>query len=220
VIVSDVDVEGGEKTREMIKKAGGETIFVKADVTKAGEVDAMIKEAVKTYGKLDCANNNAGYQESPTTTAECTEMEWDRTNNINLKGMWFCVKNEISEMLKHGSGAIVNTCSITGFVAFPGFPAYAASKHGVVGLTKIAALEYAKKGIRVNAVAPGPILTPMAMRGLGSDPKAVEQLSSLIPMGRMGRPEEVAEAIIWLCSDSSSFVTGHTMVVDGGFLTQ
>lgn len=221
VIVADMVIEGGEETVHMIRVTGGEATFVKVDVSKAIEVEALIKKALGTFGRLDCAHNNAGILGDLAPTAECTEENWDRLINTNLKGIWLCMKYEIPQMLKQNGGAIVNTSSIIGVVGWPGRPAYVASKHGVAGLTKAAALEYAKAGIRINAVLPGPIRTPMTLNVTGGDPEAeLKRYTSTIPLGRMGTPEDVAEAVVWLCSDAASFVTGHTMAVDGGWIAQ
>ncbi len=220
VVVADVLTEGGEETVQRIKEAGGKAIFVKTDVSKAAEVMALVDSAVSTYGKLDCAFNNAGIEGNMAPTADCTEENWDRVIAINLKGVWLCMKYEIPEMLRQGSGAIVNTASVAGFVGFQGLPAYCASKGGIIQLTRAAALEYATRGIRVNAVCPGVIRTPMVDRITGGKPDAEAQFTALEPIGRMGAPEEVAEAVVWLCSDAASFVTGHPMVVDGGFIAQ
>ena len=221
VVVADVMVEGGEETVGMIKKAGGEAIYVKADVSKAAEVEVMVNRAVATYGRLNCAFNNAGIEGTLLVpTADYTEESWDRVIAINLKGVWLCMKYEIPQMLKQGSGAVVNTASVAGLVGSRAGAAYGASKHGVVGLTKTAALEYAKAGIRVNAVCPGPIRTPMMERGIALRPEFEVQALATEPVGRMGRPEEIAEAVVWLCSDAASFVTGHTMAVDGGYVAQ
>ncbi len=220
VAVSDVLVEEGKKTVEMIKKEGEEAIFIKADVSKSEEVKSMIDKVVKTYGRLDCAFNNAGIEGDQGTTAECTIENWNRVIGINLTGVWLCMKYEIPEMLKTGGGSIVNMASVAGRVGFPNIPAYTASKHGVNGLTKTAALEYATQGIRVNAVCPGIIHTEMIDRFTGGDQKALEQMVALEPVGRLGAPEEVANAVIWLCSEAASFVTGHPLVVDGGFVAQ
>jgi NAD(P)-dependent dehydrogenase (short-subunit alcohol dehydrogenase family) len=213
VVVADIIAEGGEETVRMVKAAGGEALFVKTDVSKAAEVEALITKVVQTYGRLDCAFNNAGIEGVFVSTAECSEENWDRTLAINLKGVWLCMKYEIPQMLKQGGGAIVNTASVAGLVGFAGLPAYVASKHGVAGLTKTAALEYAKAGIRVNAVCPGGISTPMTER-------LFKAVAALEPVGRMGKPEEIAEAVVWLCSDAASFVTGHAMAVDGGMVAQ
>ena len=220
VVVADVLVEGGGETVRMIKEAGGEAIFVKTDVSKATEVEALIKKIVETYGRLDCAINNAGIEGTMAPTADCTEENWDRTININLKGVWLCMKYEIPQMLKQGGGAIVNMASVAGLVGLQGLPAYCASKGGVVQLTRTAALEYARAGIRVNAVCPGVIRTPMVDRLIAAQPEMEEALTAMEPVGRTGKPEEVAEAVVWLCSDAASFVTGHAMVVDGGFVAQ
>jgi NAD(P)-dependent dehydrogenase (short-subunit alcohol dehydrogenase family) len=221
VIVADVVVNGGEETVGMIKKAGGEAIFVKADVSRATEVEALINKAVATYGRLDCAYNNAGIEGAMfVSTADYTEEDWERVIAINLKGVWLCLKYEIPQMLKQGGGAIVNTASVAGLVGIGGASAYVASKHGVAGLTKTAALEYAKSGVRVNAVCPGVIRTPMLERGLAGRPELESQIMAAEPVGRFGNPEEIAEAVVWLCSDAASFVTGHTMAVDGGYIAQ
>jgi NAD(P)-dependent dehydrogenase (short-subunit alcohol dehydrogenase family) len=220
VIVSDIVVEGGEETVQMVKAAGREALFVKADVSKATEVETLIRKVVETYGRLDCAFNNAGIEGVLVPTAECSEENWDRTLAINLKGVWLCMKYEIPQMLTQGGGAIVNTSSLAGLVGFATMPAYVASKHGVAGLTKAAALEYAKAGLRINAVCPGSILTPMTDRLIGGDEALRAQILALEPMGRQGRPEEIAEAVVWLCSDAASFVTGHAMAVDGGWVAQ
>jgi NAD(P)-dependent dehydrogenase (short-subunit alcohol dehydrogenase family) len=224
VMVADVVVGGGEETVGMIKKAGGEASFVKVDVSKAAEVEAMVKKAVATYGGLECAFNNAGIAGEVGPTAECTEENWERILAINLKGVWLCMKYEIAQMLKQGGGSIVNTASQLGLVGCEEQPAYVASKHGVVGLTKTAALEYAKSGIRVNAVCPGPTDTPIIERILSQQPQIAKQIMERVmarePMGRIGRAEELGEAVVWLSSEAASFVTGHTMVVDGGYVAQ
>ncbi len=220
VVVADVAVEGGEETVRIIQDAGGEGIFVRADVSKAGEVEALINSAVETYSRLDCAHNNAGIEQVAVRTHEYPEEVWDRLISINLKGVWLCMKYEIAQMLKQGGGAIVNTSSVAGLVGFRGISAYVASKHGVAGLTKTASLEYAEAGIRINAVCPGFIRTPLLERFINHNPELEAQLVQLEPVGRIGTPEEVAEAVVWLSSDAASFVTGHTMAVDGGFVAQ
>ncbi len=223
VVVADVVVEGGEETVRMITTAGGDAVFIKTDVSQAAEVEALVRQTVATYGRLDCAVNNAGIEGTMgPLTAESSEENWHRVLAINLKGVWLCLKYEIAQMLQQGGGAIVNTASAAGLIATPGGSAYVASKHGVNGLTKTAALEYAKQGIRVNAVCPGMIRTPMAKRIYKTQPQFVgtEALATMQPVGRMGKPEEIAEAIVWLCSDAASFVTGLPMAVDGGMTAQ
>jgi NAD(P)-dependent dehydrogenase (short-subunit alcohol dehydrogenase family) len=217
VIVSDVDVRGGEETVRMIAAASGQGTFVKCDVCDASEVEALIKSVIKIYGRLDFAHNNAGITGETALTSECTEKNWDRTMNINLKGVWLCMKSEIPQMLRLGRGAIVNTSSTQGLAATAmGMPAYAASKHGVIGLTKAAALEYATKNIRINAVCPGVTRTSMVTDFIDGDAEREALLIGRVPLGRMGRSGEIAEAVVWLCSDAASFVTGHAMSVDGG----
>lgn len=220
VVVADVTVEGGEETVALIKKTGGEAIFVKTDVSKAAEVEALVNKAVTTYGRLDCAHNNAGIAGKSKTVVDDTEDNWDRILAINLKGVWWCMKYEITQMLKHGGGAIVNTASDAGLIGVRRGGAYVASKHGVVGLTKTAALEYAKAGIRVNCVCPGPIDTPMLQGIGGRNQQVIEKMAAAQPGGRLGKPEEIAEAAVWLCSDAASFVTGFPMPVDGGYMAQ
>lgn len=220
VVAADIQVKGGQETVGMIVDAGGEAIFVRTDVSKAVEVEAMVNKTTKTYGRLDCACNIAGIGGDVASTVDCTEENWDKTIDTNLKGVWLCMKYEIPEMLKQGSGAIVNMASAAGLIGLPGFPAYCASKGGIIQLTRVAALEYAKAGIRVNAVCPGVIRTPMLDKATGGKPDIEAQFAALEPVGRMGTPEEVAEAVLWLCSDAASFVTGHPLVVDGGLVAQ
>ena len=206
------------QTVQEIKNAGGSALFIQCDVSQSNEVANLINETVATFDRLDFAVNNAGIEGTTASVHECGEENWDRTIGINLKGIWLCMKNEIPQMLRQGKGAIVNVASIAGLIGFPGLPAYVASKHAIVGLTKTAALEYAKQGIRVNAVCPGAIKTAMIDRITGKDKTAEKQFESMEPVGRMGTPEEVAEAIVWLCSDAASFVTGDAMAVDGGWI--
>lgn len=220
VAVADIGVAGGEETAQLVKDAGGEAIFIKADMTKAADLEAMVDTIVKTYGRLDCAHNNAGIEGALGKTANYDEAEWDKVIAINLTGVWLCMKYEIPQMLKNGGGSIVNTASAAGLLGVPNMPAYAASKHGVVGLTKTAALEYAKAGIRVNCVCPGIIQTPMVSRLTGERPGMFEKIATAEPIGRIGKPEEIAESVVWLCSDLASFVTGHAMSVDGGIVAQ
>jgi NAD(P)-dependent dehydrogenase (short-subunit alcohol dehydrogenase family) len=209
----------------MITENGGEAIFVQVDVTSASAVEAMIAKTVETYGRLDCAHNNAGISgagiggEHRALTAEYPDERWHQVMAINLTGVWLCMKYEIAQMLTQGGGTIVNTASGAGLVGLPGNCAYVASKHGVVGLTKTAALEYAQQGIRVNCVCPGYIQTPMTAQGM-NDSEQMARIIAREPIGRVGQPEEVAEAVVWLCSDAASFVTGHAMSVDGGYVTQ
>lgn len=219
VVVSDVNVKGGEETVRMIGKAGGESIFVRTDVSKAAEVEAMVNNAFEKYGRLDCALNNAGIGPSRNLLADCTEEDWERTIGINLKGVWLCMKYEIPYMLRQGKGAIVNTASVSGLVAYNSrFGIYTASKHGVVGLTKAATMDYAASGIRINAVCPGTILTPLVTDVYDGKPELAEAARAAHPIGRLGTPAEVAEAVVWLCSDAASFITGHAVAVDGGFV--
>jgi NAD(P)-dependent dehydrogenase (short-subunit alcohol dehydrogenase family) len=220
VVVADMQVKGGEETVRMIKDRGREAIFVKADVSKASDVEKLISTAVRTYSRLDCAHNNAGIEGVSASTMDCTEENWNRVIDINLKGVWLCMKYEIPQMLKQEGGAIVNTSSVAALVGFRDMPAYCASKGGIIQLTRTAALEFAAKGIRVNAVCPGVIRTPMVERIIGGKQEFEAQFIGLEPAGRLGTPEEVAEAVVWLCSDAASFVTGHPMVVDGGLISQ
>jgi len=220
VVVSDVNVAGGEETLRLVRESGGDAIFVAADVSKTADVKSLVASAVERFGRVDCAFNNAGIEGENAPTADCSEENWDRVLSINLRGIWLCMKHEIPQMLSQGSGAIVNMSSIAGLVGFGGLPAYVASKHGIVGLTKTAALEYATQGIRINAVCPGVIRTEMIDRITGGDPATEAQFMEMEPVKRMGTPEEVANAVLWLCSDAASFVTGHTMVVDGGAVAQ
>jgi NAD(P)-dependent dehydrogenase (short-subunit alcohol dehydrogenase family) len=221
VVVSDVAVEGGEETVRLIEEDGGEASFVEADVSKSAQVEALIRRTVDAYSRLDYAFNNAGIEGlMATNTADYPEEDWDRVIAVNLKGVWLCMKHEIPQMLSQGGGSIVNNSSVAGLVGLEGISAYAASKHGVVGLTKTAALEYAQSGIRVNTVCPGVIRTPMVERYTGGDAETEAQFAAIEPVARMGSPEEVAEAAVWLCSEAASFVTGHAMAVDGGFVAR
>jgi NAD(P)-dependent dehydrogenase (short-subunit alcohol dehydrogenase family) len=217
VIAGRRELEGDE-TIELVRAAGGDGMFVKTDVSKAPEVDALIQKAVEKFGRLDMAFNNAGIEGVWAPIVRQSEEDWDRTININLKGVWLCLKYEIRQMLKQGGGgAIVNMASINGLIGAAGAATYSASKHGVVGLTKSAALETAKSGIRINAVCPAVIETPMGERLFGS-PAVHKYVLSCHPIGRFGRPAEIAEAVLWMCSDRASFMTGQSLVLDGGFL--
>jgi NAD(P)-dependent dehydrogenase (short-subunit alcohol dehydrogenase family) len=221
IVAADLAAEGGAETVDMIKRQGGEATFVRTDVTRATEVEILIQAAVAAYGRIDCAHNNAGIEGELATTADYAEEDWDRVMAVNLKGVWLCMKYEIPQMLQQGGGSIVNTASLAGVVGARRMSAYVASKHGVAGLTKTAALEYARSGIRVNAVCPGFIHTAMVDRiFLSRRPDIADRLAEAEPMGRLGQPEEVAEAVVWLCSDAASFVTGHTLTIDGGLFAQ
>lgn len=218
VVIASRRVAESEETLELVKAVGSEGIFVQTDVSKSDEVEALVSKAVAAYGRIDYAFNNAGIEGVVSPLVEGTEDNWDSVININLKGVWLSLKYEIAQMLKQGGGAIVNNSSIAGLIGFPNAAAYVASKHGVLGLTKTAALEYAKSGIRVNAVSPAVIATDMVDRAFGAE--GINQMASLHPIGRIGNVEEVAEAVVWLCSDAASFVTGQSLAVDGGYTVQ
>jgi NAD(P)-dependent dehydrogenase (short-subunit alcohol dehydrogenase family) len=218
--VAIVDYVEDNETLNAIKASGGEAIFIKCDISKEEEVKSMVEKTVSTFGRLDFAFNNAGIEGLTAITHECTTENWDKVMDVNVKGAWLCMKYEIPHMLKQNKGAIVNTASVAGLVGFQGIAAYTASKHALNGLTKTAALEYAKLGIRVNSVCPGIIKTPMVDRFTGKKKEVEQQFASQEPIGRMGQPEEVAEAVCWLCSDSASFITGNNVAVDGGWIAQ
>ncbi|MFA6239114.1 MAG: SDR family oxidoreductase [Bacteriovorax sp.] len=220
VVVADVQIARGEELVARIQSEDGKAIFVKCDVSNESDVKNMVRKTVEKFGRLDCAFNNAGVEGESTDTMMSTTENWDKIMNINLKGVWLCMKYEIEEMLKTGGGSIVNCSSIAGIVGFAGLSAYTASKHGVIGLTQATALEFADKNIRVNAICPGVIQTPMVERVTHGDATATRELVSAEPMGRMGKPEEIAEAALWLCSDASSFITGHPLVADGGWVAR
>jgi NAD(P)-dependent dehydrogenase (short-subunit alcohol dehydrogenase family) len=211
------EVEGKE-TIDLIRAAGEDGLFVKTDVSRAADVRALVQKTVEKFGRLDVAFNNAGIEGSWSPIAEQSEEDWDSTIDINLKGVWLCLKYEIQQMLKQGGGgAIVNMASVAGFIGSAGAATYCASKHGVMALTKSAALETARSGIRVNVVCPAVIETPMGERLWGA-PEAKKFALGLHPIGRFGRPEEIADAVVWMCSDGASFMTGQSLVLDGGFL--
>jgi NAD(P)-dependent dehydrogenase (short-subunit alcohol dehydrogenase family) len=221
VAVADVQDEGGEATIRLIQGAGGEAIYLRCDVSRASDVRALVDETIETFGRIDCAFNNAGIEGVQALTADYPEDAWDRVMGINLRGLWLCMKHEIPGMLAQRSGAIVNNASILGMVAFAKAAAYVAAKHAVLGLTRTAALEYSASGVRINAVCPGFIETPMLQRaGITADPGVREMIAGLHPMKRLGRPEEVADAVVWLCSEGATFVTGHALLVDGGYVVQ
>jgi len=208
----------GEETVALIRAAGGDGLFVKTDVSKASEVDALIQRTVEKFGRLDVAFNNAGIEGVWVPIVRQSEEDWDRTIEINLKGVWLCLKYEIRQMLMQGvGGAIVNMASVMGLIGSAGSAAYSASKHGVIGLTKSAALETARSGIRINAVCPAVVETAMAKRLFGA-PQVHKYVVGSHPIGRFARPSEIAEAVVWMCSDRASFMTGQSLVLDGGFL--
>lgn len=220
VSVVDRDERGAADTVRAIEAAGGQAHPYAADVSDPDAVAAFVNDTVHRFGGLDIAFNNAGIEGETATTAECSDENWDRVIAVNLTGAWLCMRAEIPQMQKAGRGSIINCSSIAGLVGFPAIPAYVASKHGLVGLTRAAALEYAPTGIRVNAVCPGVIRTPMVERFTGGDAEVAAGLARSEPVGRMGEPEEIASAVVWLASDGASFVTGQAIAVDGGWVAQ
>ena len=220
VVIADVDDTRGEQVAAEINDKGGKARFIHADMSDDAQVEAMVSQTVEEFGGLDLAFNNAGIEGTPAPTHECTPENWQRTLAVNLTGVWSCMRHEIPRMLERGGGSIVNCASVAGLVGFTSIPAYTASKHGVVGLTKTAALEYAEAGLRVNAVCPGVINTEMVERFTGGQDDAETAMIAMEPIGRMGRPEEIADAVVWLCSDRSSFTTGQAIAVDGGFVAR
>ena len=215
VVVADIDQQGNHVTARMIEDLGGQALAVSCDVTRSEDVQTALRKAMETFGRLDYAFNNAGAEQQPKPTADITEEEWDRIIAINLRSVFVCLKYEIPLMLEHGGGAIVNTSSGAGVKVFGRGAAYAAAKHGVVGLTKDAALDYAASNIRINAICPGIIDTEMMDRFTGGTPEGRDRVLAQEPIGRMGRPDEIASTVVWLCS-AASFVTGHALVADGG----
>lgn len=219
VVVSDVDQAGGEQTAGQVRAAGGQALFAAADVGRPEDCEALVRRAVATFGRLDIACNNAGIGGPQAPTADYPLDGWEQVLRINLSGVFYGMKYQLPEMLKHGGGAIVNMASILGAVGFAGSPAYSAAKHGVLGLTQAAALEYSAQGVRINAVGPGFIHTPM-ISALEDNQAVNEMLVAAHPIGRLGRAEEVAELVLWLSSDKASFVTGAYYPVDGGYLAR
>jgi NAD(P)-dependent dehydrogenase (short-subunit alcohol dehydrogenase family) len=218
VVVADIDEDGGRETVALVEDAGGQASFVRTDVSVRDDVAAMVVHAVDSYGGLDCAHNNAGIAAPMAPLADYPDDGWDRTIAIMLTGVYLCMKAEIPRMLERGGGAIVNTASGVGLVAYPQHAAYTASKHGVVGLTKVAALDYGSRGIRVNAICPGTARTPMVDAAMQRDPSIDAHLKALHPIGRIAEASEIAEAAVWLCTPAASFVLGVALPIDGGYV--
>jgi NAD(P)-dependent dehydrogenase (short-subunit alcohol dehydrogenase family) len=217
VVVADVSDHGNQETARMIEDLGGRALAVRCDVTRTEDVKAALDKTVEAFGRLDIAFNNAGAEHKVNATADITEEEWDRIVAINLRGVWACMKHELRQMRTQGSGAIVNCSSLGGLVGLPGRAAYHASKHGVLGLTRSAALEYAPRGIRINAVCPGTIEAPMVTDMIAKGELSVPEAVANQPIGRLGRPDEIAAAVLWLCSPGASLVVGVALPVDGGY---
>jgi NAD(P)-dependent dehydrogenase (short-subunit alcohol dehydrogenase family) len=217
VTIGNRDVAKGEEVVALIRQASGPAVFQKTDVSKPDDVRGLIERAVKEFGQLDLAFNNAGVdgQQLPLHQQDIEQASF--LFDVNIKGVFYCMKYEIEQMLKTGGGAIVNTSSIFGLNGYPGWSLYVATKHAVTGMTKAAALDYAKQNIRVNAVGPGPVETPLLAKGTGGDPHSY---AAFVPMGRIGQPDEIADAVVWLLSDEAHYVTGHTLPVDGGVCAQ
>lgn len=221
VAVADVSEKGNQETARLIEEESGRALAVKCDVSRSDDVQTALNNTIGAFGRLDFAFNNAGIEpKNPAPTADYDEEEWNRIIDIDLRGVFLCMKHEIPLILKQGGGAIVNTSSGAGIIGIKGSPAYTAAKHGVIGLTRAAALDYAAQNIRINAVCPGYIATPMMDRFTGGTPEGRAKVISEEPVGRMGRPEEIAAAVLWLCSDAARFVIGHALVVDGGQTVQ
>jgi NAD(P)-dependent dehydrogenase (short-subunit alcohol dehydrogenase family) len=221
VVAADVSEQANQETASMIETEGGRAIAIRCDVTKPADVEGALAKTIEAFGRLDFAFNNAGIEpRKPAPTADYDEEEWDQIIDINLRGVFLCMKHEIPLILKQGGGAIVNTSSGAGVVGIKGSPAYTAAKHGVIGLTRAAALDYAAQNLRINAICPGYIDTPMMGRFTGGTPEGRAKVIAEEPAGRMGKPEEIAASVLWLCSDGAAFMVGHAMVVDGGQTVQ
>jgi NAD(P)-dependent dehydrogenase (short-subunit alcohol dehydrogenase family) len=220
VAACDRDLAGAEATAKLIAEAGGEAIAVSVDVTDPDQTQAMVDRVVESFGRLDCAHNNAGITGATAPLDKYAVSEWDKVLAVNLTGVFLCLQAEVPAMKARGGGAIVNTASFSGLVAVPRIPAYVASKHGVVGLTKAAAVEFGRTGVRVNAVCPGSTRTPMVEGFSGGDARIEEAMAAVSPMNRLAEPEEIARTVVWLCSDEASFVNGHSLAVDGGAVIQ
>lgn len=217
VALVDINEAPIRKAAEQLVAAGHKAIAIRCDVTDEAQVKGMVEQTVSVFGRLDAAFNNAGVQSLAVETAYATSEEFDRVNAINLRSVWLCMKYELLQMRQQEGGAIVNNSSIGGLIGIPGRAIYHATKHGVIGLTKSAALEYASRGIRINAVCPGAIETPMVAKMVAKEPETMKDITKEQPIGRLGRPEEIASAVLWLCSDGASFVIGHALAVDGGY---
>ncbi len=220
VVAADVRVEEGQQVVDLVKQSGGDATFIRCDVSSALDVEAMVGQAVSHYGRLDIAYNNAGVECKMAAIGDAEETDWDRVLSINLKGIWLCMKHEIPVMVRQGQGAIVNCSSVVGLLGQKNMASYVASKHGVVGLTRAAALEYADSALRVNAVCPAIVETAMLHRYTGGDARLAAELTSQYPTRRLTQADEIAEAVLWLCSDQASYVNGHALVIDGGFSVQ
>jgi NAD(P)-dependent dehydrogenase (short-subunit alcohol dehydrogenase family) len=220
IVIADINVQGGEETVKMIRDAGGEAVFVKTDVRISDEVKNMAEKAVEDFGRLDIAFNNAGINEDAVTISRCAEDSWERMIDTNLTGVFLCMKYELPKIRRSGGGSIVNMASVMGLVGDGSHPGYSGSKHGVVGLTRTAAIVYAQAGVRINAVCPGPTLTSLIHKLIDGQPEVERMLLSHIPMNRMAQPEEIAKAVLFLCSDDASYITGHPLAVDGGWVAR